>query len=329
MEHINTVTGRITPEQLGLTLVHEHLLIGYPGWFMDTAHPFRRSEALARAVDALSELRALGVKTFVDPCPSDLGRDVEFMAEVAQRTGMQIICAAGAYKQDQGVCYTFNAMSVEQITEIYVRELTEGIGLTGIRAGLVKVATGAHGITPYEQKLLQAAGRAAAQVGCTVLTHTDEARFGLEQIAALTEAGVPAHRILVGHCDGRDDLAYHASLVERGAYVGFDRFGIEYFMKDEARIEMVLRLVRAGHTRSLCLSHDATCGAWLGRPSFDGKHVLLPELLKQFMPNSEPTHLFKRILPRMRELGLAEADIQTMLVDNPARYFRGSVGPRG
>jgi len=327
MQHIHTVTGRITPEQLGLTLVHEHLLIGYPGWFMDTAFPFRRSEALARAVDALSELRALGVQSFVDPCPSDLGRDVEFMAEVAQRTGMQIICAAGAYKQDQGIAYTFNAMSVEQITEIYVRELTESIGLTGIRAGLVKVATGAHGITPYEQKLLEAAGRAAAQVGCPVLTHTDEARFGLEQIAALTAAGVPAHRILVGHCDGRNDHDYHCSLVAQGAYVGFDRFGIEYFMKDEARIEMVLQMVRAGHTRSLCLSHDATCGAWLGRPSFDGKHILLPELLGKLMPNWEPTHLFKRILPRLRELGLAEADIQTMLVDNPARYFRGVEAP--
>lgn len=327
MDYVNTVTGRITPDALGLTLVHEHLLIGYPGWFMDTLHPFRRSEALARAVDALNELRAIGVKSFVDPCPVDLGRDVEFMAEVAQRTGMQIICAAGAYKAEQGIPYTFNAMSVEQITEIYVRELTEGIGLTGIRAGLVKVATGAHGISAYEQKLLAAGGRAAAQVGCTVLTHTDEASFGIEQIEALTAAGVPAHRILVGHCDGRADHAYHCSIAERGAYVGFDRFGIEFFLKDEARIESVLQMVHAGHTRSLCLSHDATCGAWLGRPSFDGKRVLPPELLKKLMPNWEPTHLFKRILPRMRELGLAEADIQTMLVDNPARYFRGEQAP--
>ena len=192
---------------------------------------------------------------------------------------------------------------------------------------MIKVATGAHAITPYEHKLLTAAGRAAAHVGCTVLTHTDDARFGLEQIAALTAQGVPAHRILVGHCDGRHDHAYHCSLAERGAYVGFDRFGIEFFMHDEKRIEMVLDMVRAGHTRSLCLSHDSTCGAWLGRPSFDGKHVLMPEVLGQLMPNWEPTHLFKRILPRMRELGLAEADIQTMLVDNPARYFRGTQAP--
>ena len=324
---INTVNGRITPEQLGTTLIHEHLLIGFPGWQMDTLHPFVRHEALARAVDKLQELRSLGVKTFVDPCPSDLGRDVEFMAEVAQRSGMQIICAAGAYKQDQGITYTFGAMTPEQITEIYLRELTDGIGLTGIRAGLVKVATGANKITPYEQKLLQAAGSAAAQAGCSVLTHTDHASMGVEQIEALSARGVSPHRILVGHSDGRADHDYHVSLAERRAYVGFDRFGIETLIPDEQRIESVMKMVAAGYVQSLCLSHDATCGAWLGRPSFDGARVMLGARLQAALPNWEPTHLFKRVFPRMRELGLTEAHIHTMLVENPARYFRGAEPP--
>jgi phosphotriesterase-related protein len=327
MEWINTVTGQITAQQLGLTLVHEHLLIGFPGWQMDTLYPFRREEALARAVDALTELRAFGVRSFVDPCPSDLGRDVEFMAEVAQRSGMQIICAAGAYKEDQGNTYTFGAMSAEQICEIYVRELTEGIGLTGIRAGLLKVATGTPAITAYEHKLLLAAGQAAVQTGCSVLTHTDHASLGVEQIAVLTGVGVPAHRILVGHSDGRADHAYHVCLAERQAYVGFDRFGIESFVSDQLRIEGVLKLIEAGYLRSLCLSQDATCGAWLGRPSFDGKRVVSPERLRQAMPSWEVTHLFKRILPRMAELGVTQAQIDTMLVDNPARFFRGEEPP--
>jgi phosphotriesterase-related protein len=328
MDSINTVTGTVQPSQLGMTLVHEHLLIGFPGWHMDSVAPFKRNEALSRAVDKLQELRAIGVKTFVDPCPSDLGRDVEFMAEAAQRSGMQILCATGAYKEDQGITYLFSAMTVEQIEEIYIRELTEGIGTTGIRAGLVKVATGGHGVSDYEKKLLTAAGRAAAKVGCTVLTHTDEAHFGDKQIAILTAQGVPAHRILIGHCDGRADFDYHKGLADRGAYVGFDRFGIETIIKDELRIESTLKMVRAGYVRSLCLSHDATCGAWLGRPSFDGKQVVSGELVGQFLPNWEPTHLFKRILPKMRELGLTESEINTMLVENPARYFQGQEAPR-
>ncbi|MFT3925946.1 MAG: hypothetical protein QM778_25610 [Myxococcales bacterium] len=324
MEWVQTVTGPVRVEELGLTLVHEHLLLGYPGWFMDgKAPPFRRAEALARGVDRLQELRDFGVETFVDPCPMDLGRDVEFMAEVAQRSGMQIICATGAYKENQGLTYTFSALRPEDIEHTYLRELTEGIGDTGIRAGLVKVASGAHRVSDYERKLILAGGRAAAQTGCPVLTHTDEASCGLEQIELLTSVAVPAHRILVGHSDGRADHDYHRALADAGAYVGFDRFGIETLLSDQARIESVLQMVQAGYTRSLCLSHDATCAAWLGRPSFDGKTVLSAERIARALPNWESTHLFKRILPRMKELGLSDRDVRTMLVENPARYFQG------
>lgn len=329
MEWINTVTGRIKPEQLGMTLVHEHLLIGYPGWFMDgLAPPFRRKEAMSRGVDKLQELRGLGVTSFLDPCPMDLGRDVEFMAEVAQRSGMQIVCATGAYKEDQGLRYTFSALRLEEIEEIYVRELTEGIGETGIRAGIVKVATSAHGISDYERKLLTAAGRAAARTGCPVLTHTDEGRGGVEQLDVLTQAGVPAHRIMVGHSDGRADHAYHRSLADRGAYVGFDRFGIETLIKDAERIDSVWKMVEAGYVRSLCLSHDATCAAWLGRPIFDGQNAVSPELIAQALPQWEPTHLFKHILPQLKERGLTDAQVHTLLVENPARYFVGEEPPR-
>ncbi|MEY4512499.1 MAG: hypothetical protein RLZZ450_4621 [Pseudomonadota bacterium] len=329
MEHIQTVTGPIPVEALGLTLVHEHLLIGYPGWFMDAlAPPFVRSEVLARAVDKLAELSALGVRTLVDPCPVDLGRDVEFMAEVSSRSGVHIVCATGAYKQDSGIPYTFQALRPQEITAIYVKELTEGIGSTGIRAGLVKVASGLPNITPYEEKLIRAGGHAAAQVGCPVLVHTDGALLGDLHIALLRESGVPAHRVLVGHCDGRNDHDYHRSLADLGAYVGFDRFGLTSILNDELRIEMTMRMVNAGYTRSVCLSHDAICGSWLGRPVFDGKYAIPADRLQQMLPNWEPTHLFKNMLPIMRERGLSKAAEHTLLVDNPARYFRGVEPPR-
>ena len=329
MDWINTVTGRARPEELGSTLVHEHLLIGYPGRQMDALAPrFRRNDALSRGVDKLQELRSYGVATFLDPCPMDLGRDVEFMADVAERSGMRIICTTGAYKQNEGLTYTFGALPVEDITAIYVKELTEGIGESGIRAGLVKVATGAPTMTEYERKLLVAGGRAAAAVGCPVITHTDDASLGLEQIEVLTAQGVPAHRILVGHSDGRDDHEYHRSLADKGAYVGFDRFGIEFLHPDEQRIESVRKMVDAGYARSVCLSHDATCAGWLGRPVFGGKHVATAEAIAAAMPKWEATHLFKRILPRLRERGVTEADVHTIFVDNPRRYFRGEEPPR-
>jgi phosphotriesterase-related protein len=333
MDRISTVTGFSRPEELGLTLVHEHLLLGYPGWYLDALAPrFVRAEALSRAVDKLSELRSLGVETFVDPCPMDLGRDVEFMAEASERSSVRIICTTGAYKENEGLTYTFGALPVEDIEAIYVKELTEGIGTTGIRAGLVKVATShpadtASGFSPYEEKLLTAGARAAARVGCPVLTHTDDAGLGLQQIALLTAEGVPPHRILVGHSDGRDDHAYHRSLADRKAYLGFDRFGIETLIADERRIESVWKMIEAGYTRSVCLSQDAVC-QWLGRPVFGGRMVVTPEMIAAAIPNWDSTHLFKRILPRLRDRGLTAADERTIFVENPMRYFEGSEAPR-
>jgi phosphotriesterase-related protein len=308
--------------------MHEHLLCGFPGWQMDAlAPPFKRAEALGRSVAQLQELRALGVATFVDPCPMDLGRDVEFMAEASQRSGVRIICTTGAYKEGEGIAYTFGALPVEEITEIYVKELTDGIGATGIRAGLIKVATGAPQVSAYERKLLTAAGRAAAAVGCPVITHTDDARCGLDQIEILTGEGLSAQRILVGHSCGRADHAYHRSLADRGAYIGFDRFGIEPLIPDAERIKSVLSMIEAGYTRSLCLSHDYIC-TWLGRPVFGGEIVMHPDAIAAWAPLWSPTHLFERVLPELRRQGVSKADIRTLLVENPRRYFAGDEPPR-
>ena len=164
---VQTVTGRVRPEALGRTLVHEHVLIGYPGWNLDPFAPrYVRAEAMARAVDQLQELRDLGVETFVDPCPMDLGRDVEFLAELAQKSRMQIVCTTGAYFEAEGITHTFRYLPIEEITAIYIKEITEGIGDTGIRAGAVKIATGAHQVSEYERKLVQAGARAARETGC-------------------------------------------------------------------------------------------------------------------------------------------------------------------
>ncbi len=130
---VQTVTGRIPPEALGRTLIHEHVLIGFPGWNLDALAPrFVRSEAMSRAVDQMHELRGLGVGTFVDPCPMDLGRDVEFLAELAQKSGMQIVCTTGAYFEAEGITHTFRHLPVEDITAIYIKEITDGVGDTGI-----------------------------------------------------------------------------------------------------------------------------------------------------------------------------------------------------
>ena len=325
MDTINTVTGPCTPDDLGRTLVHEHLLVGFPGWEMDAlAPPFDRAEARSRAVDMMQRLKDHGVKTFLDPCPMDLGRDVEFMAEVSQASGMRIICTTGAYFEEQGLTYTFRNLPLDDIAAIYEKEITEGIGRTGIKAGLIKVATGAHHVSEYERKLLVAAGRAARRCDVPIITHTQEASCGLDQIGILAAEGVPPHRVLVGHSDGIDDPAYHRSLVEAGAYIGFDRLGIEIILPDAVRVKNIAALVAGGHGARVCLSHDSNCGAWLGRPILGPGQVVDPALIPQMLPNWNAVHLFERVIPMLRDAGVPEAAITTMIDENPTRWFRGN-----
>jgi phosphotriesterase-related protein len=318
---VQTVTGRASVADLGRTLIHEHVLVGIPGWQMDALAPrFDRAEAMARAVDQLQELRDLGVGTFVDPCPMDLGRDVEFLAELSQRSGLRIVCTTGAYFEAEGITHTFRHLSVEDIAAIYIKEITEGVGDTGIRAGAVKIATGAHHVSDYERKLVQAGARAARETGVPLISHTQEASCGHEQIDLVTGEGVPAERLLVGHSDGTDDHAYHRALAERGAFVGFDWFGITLILPDEVRVQNVLRLAQAGFTRHIMLSHDSIV-CWQGRPvPFANRH----EDVLAMLPDWRPTSILRKIVPQLRAGGLSEADIATILVDNPRRFFAGA-----
>ncbi|MBM4269791.1 MAG: phosphotriesterase [Deltaproteobacteria bacterium] len=327
MERINTVTGTCTPDELGRTLVHEHLMVGYPGWQMDALAPgFRRDEAKARAVETMHRLQSHGVKTFLDPCPMDLGRDVELMADVAQASGMRVICTTGAYFEEQGQTYTFRHLPVDDIAAIYEKEIVDGIGETGIRAGLIKIATGAHRVSDYERKLLQAAGRAAVRCDVPLISHTQEGTCGPDQVEILAAEGVPAHRLLVGHSDGIDDPAYHREIVGKGAYIGFDRLGIELILPDDVRVKNIASLVRDGHGRHVCLSHDSVCN-WLGRPILGPGVIVDPAQIAQALPNWTPTHLFERVFPKLREAGVPEEAITAMTDENPARWLRGAEAP--
>jgi phosphotriesterase-related protein len=327
---VHTVTGPVDASELGRTLVHEHLLVGFPGWHLDALAPkFDRDAAFARAVDMLKRLRGdHGVETFLDPCPMDLGRDVRFMADVADASGMRIICTTGVYFEEQGLTYTFRNLPFEDMVAIFVKEITEGVGDSGIKAGAIKCATGAPHISDYERRMLTAAAQASLATGVPIITHTQDGCCGPEQLEIFTGEGVPAHRCLIGHSDGNADHAYHRRIVDGGAYIGFDRLGIEAMQPDATRVECIAKLVDAGFTDRVCLSHDSTCGGWLGRPVFGPGLVIDPTImLERATKTWNPTHLFLRIMPMLHEAGVDEKAVSTMLDENPTRWFEGDTPP--
>ncbi len=322
MATINTVNGRVESAQLGRTLIHEHVMVGFPGWWLDPRRPrFQREEAMGRVVDAFAQLHDFGVRTVVDPCPMDMGRNVEFCAEVAQKTGVNLICATGVYYEKAGSAFIFQSMSVEEITDIYVQEIEDGVGDSGIRPGVIKIATGAGAVSDFERKVLTAAGRAARQTGVPVLSHTENCTCGHEQIDIITAEGVPAGRMLVGHIDGRDDPDYQLSLAERGVYVGFDRFGLDRLISDDVRMKNLKLLVDAGHRDQVMVSQDSIQCLLGGLPG----NVKVNDL-RDIFPNSRLTHLFENIFPKLREMGVSAGDLDHIVEENPKRYFECSSG---
>jgi phosphotriesterase-related protein len=316
MPTVTTVLGPVDTADLGVTLIHEHLLIGWPGWEKDPNVSFDRRAEIDRAVERLQELRALGVQTFVDPCPVDIGRDVEFAAEVADRSGMHYVAATGMYKEELGMPTHFRQMDADSLAELYVREITDGIGGTGIRAGVIKVATAAP-ITEHEQKNLRAVARAAKATDTRIITHTDNGSYGPEQLDIVESEGLPPWHVMVGHSDGSADLVYHDTLIRRRCYDGVDRFGLEFAQPDRLRVATLAGLLAIGYADRIMLSHDAV-GCFLGRP-----RVLTPEM-QRLRAKWNYTHIHREILPLLRDAGVDEQKIDMMLRSNPRRFFEGS-----
>lgn len=318
---LQTVTGAITPDDLGKTLMHEHLVIGYPGFEVDTINPGPGlEERVARCVDRIEEIKDLGFSSLVDPCPADLGRDVELMATVAQKTAFQIICATGLYKQSDGSYPYWHARqtfgpTVDAMAEIFIKEITEGIGSTGIRAGIIKVATGEGEMTDYEHGIFEAAAKASAETGAPITTHTDQATIGDLQQQVLAEHGALPHRIVIGHSCGSSDHDYHMKIARGGSYLGFDRFGLDTLQPDDERVAALTRLITAGAGDRIVVSHDSVC-CWRGQP--------FPPAVEEAMTQSwNPSHFSLRIVPKLKDRGVTSEQIDALLIDNPRRFFAG------
>ena len=315
MKSINTVTGTTTAEQLGTTLMHEHLLIGWAGWELDCAAPkFERRAAFKNAVDRLKELKDLGLQSFVDPCPMDIGRDVNFMAEVSEASGVRIVCATGLYKEDLGNTAYFKQRSVDEIAEVYSSEITKGIGNSGIKAGIIKCATGKGQVTKYEENCLRAAARAHLRTGAPITTHPEDGTMGREQLDIFASEGVDLQRVIIGHSCGSADLGYHRDMLDRGCFLGFDRFGLDFLHPDKLRLAALVGLLGVGYEKQIVLSHDSVW-CWLGRG------LDLPPETAKLVENWKPTHVFQNIVPALKRAGVSEEKIRAMLVENPRRYF--------
>lgn len=329
MANVQTVLGPIDTDELGPTLVHEHVSISYPGDDLDPTGRFDRAACVSTAVERMRGLAEHGIRTFVDPCPIDLGRDVELMAEVARESGMHVVCATGFYHEHIGIPYYWRVRTVEEIAEFYLHEIEHGIGETGIRPGCIKIASG-DPPTELDRKVIHAAALAAARSGLTVISHCENAVGGDVQQDILAEHGVDPSRCLIGHQGQAPDSAQHVAIAERGSFVGFDRIGYEVLAPDEHRADCIKAVVDAGHADRICLSQDHMC--CLRSPRFpypvppgmeEGFDEHIKPLVLDQMVRRPHTFIFTDFWPRLEARGIERSMFDAMITENPRRLFGG------
>jgi len=309
MSQVETALGPVATAELGPTLMHEHIVTRSPGVHENWPHLFDREAILALAEKKMADLHARGIRTIVDLTTVDLGRDIGLIADVARRSRVHVIVATGVWWMPQRY---FASHGVDEVAELFIRDITQGIGRSGVKAAIIKCATDTAGVTPVIETILRASARAQKATGVPISTHTWAAgRSGEAQQAIFAQEGVDLGRVIIGHSGDSEDLGYLRGLMERGSTIGMDRFGLESYLPTAKRVEVLARLCAEGYAGKMVLSHDANC--WTDTLSEDAK--------RRTRPRWHYTHISDDILPALRKAGVTEAQIAQMLVENPRAIF--------
>ena len=310
---VQTVKGPIDTSQLGLTLMHEHLFVLSEGVYQAFPSVWDPETSVAETIPRLKEVAAIGVQTLVDLTVLGTGRNIHLIRRVAQQVPLNVIAATGLYTYNELLHY-FENRDADHMASLFVHDIRDGIGDTGIKAAILKCATDEPGVTPGVEKVLRAVARAHKETGVPIYTHTHAGmQRGLDQQRILKEEGVDLSRAVIGHSGDSDDLDYLLKLIDAGSFIGMDRFGLDFLLPFEKRVATIAKLCEKGYIDRFILSHDY-CSYIDWFP---------PEAIKQMVPNWSFTHLFKDVIPALRQAGVTQAQIDQMLVENPRRVFEG------
>jgi phosphotriesterase-related protein len=326
MAQVQTVTGPVEAEDLGTTLIHEHLLardeavhFQWPnaGSIKDEPpYAVPSDEVYGVAVEEAKSIVDLGVKTICDPTAMLLGRDVRFMRRVAEETGLQVVPCTGIYTYDH-LPQFFVSRDPDQVAELFVSDIEQGIQGTEIKAAFIKCAADEPGITENIEKVHRAAARASLRTGAPIMAHSRPAsNTGPRQVEIFLEEGVDPAKIQIAHCGDTDDLGYIEGLLEKGVWIGLDRYGLELYLPYAQRQATTKALLEKGYAERMFLSADF-CATIDWFPPETVEQLVNAGMTKDWNMRMVP----EKVLPELRESGLTEEQERTLMVDNAVRWL--------
>jgi phosphotriesterase-related protein len=338
---VQTVSGPISPNELGISLVHEHLLIDLQCLFAPPRDPQRKhlvdkfvtrdlrdelvsdpyqskdNLVLSDAKLAARELEyfsLLGGRTVIDLTSRNIGPFPKQLREIANDTGLNIIASTGFYVEKAHPKWIEEA-AVEKIEEFMLKEIVEGIDNTDVRAGIIGELGSSVPLHPNELKVMSAAARVQKSTGLAINIHLSIfGREGHNVLTFLESEGASLDRVVLSHVDESRDLDYVRSLAERGVYIELDTFGSEFAFSERGereptdweRVDMLVELVEAGLEERILISQDVCNKIHL--IEFGGYGY---------------GHILKAIVPRLRKQDIDDSLIEQILIKNPARMLSG------
>jgi phosphotriesterase-related protein len=300
---VQTVTGPVPADRVGVTLMHEHVLVDFIGADQVSAARYDAGEAFAAALPHLKQVRALGCETLVECTPAYLGRDAPLLRRLSDATGLQILTNTGYYGAANDKHLPRHAFSetAEQLAARWIGEHERGVDGTSIRPAFMKIGVDAAPLSDVDRKLVLAAAIAHRATGMPIASHTGSGAAAMEELDLLEQQRVPLPAFIWVHAQSERDGSFHTRAAQRGAWVEFDGIAPASL---ERHVELVMNMKDRGLSAHVLVSHDA---GWyrVGEPRGG-----------TFRPYDT---LFTAFLPALEKAGFSDADRRRLLVENPRR----------
>jgi predicted metal-dependent phosphotriesterase family hydrolase len=300
---VHSVTGEIDPQHIKNTMIHEHLVFD----LSDVRQEEDKDSTLLDSPELDQEIEKLknsGSNTIVEVSNIGMGRDAQSLYEIAKKHDLVIVASTGFYKESVYPSFVFEK-SVEELADIMIQDILEGMDQTAIKAGLIaEIGSSYKEITETERKVFHASIMAHKKTGAPISTHCEIGTMGKEQLAIFQENDVQMNRVSFGHQDLNEDIEEQLLLLQSGAYIQFDTIGKNSYRKDKDRLRNLIELLDQGYEDQIMLSCDITRKSHL--KSYGGHGY---------------NHLFEYFIPALKENGVSNITIDKLLIHNPRAFL--------